>query len=114
MSFLTAIRGGSRHLVQSTRVLPSTSAAFHTANVRQSLKESDKTDRDDLAEYYEAHKEEQLKSTKEGKGKWKHELASNSEAEVKADRGELDPEDKGFQQMQEDVKKGRGSTGQKA
>lgn len=40
------------------------------------------SDRDGLPEYYEAQKDEQLKSAKEGKAKWKHELASNSEAEV--------------------------------
>lgn len=40
-------------------------------------------DRDDLADHYEAQKEDQLKSTKEGKAKWKGELASNSEASVR-------------------------------
>lgn len=40
------------------------------------------TDRDGLPEYYEQQKEELLKSLKEGKAKWKAELASNSEAEV--------------------------------
>lgn len=39
--------------------------------------------RDDLPEHYEAQKEDQLKSTKEGKAKWKSELASNSEADVR-------------------------------
>lgn len=40
-------------------------------------------DRDDLPDHYEAQKEDQLKSTKEGKAKWKAELASNSEADVR-------------------------------
>lgn len=40
------------------------------------------TDREGLPEYYEAQKDDQVKSSKEGKAKWKAELASNSEAEV--------------------------------
>lgn len=40
------------------------------------------TDREGLPEFYEAQKHEQLKDSKEGKAKWKQELASNSEAEV--------------------------------
>lgn len=39
-------------------------------------------DRDDLPEYYEAQKEQQVKSSKEGKPQWNQELASNSEADV--------------------------------
>ena len=39
-------------------------------------------DRDDLSHHYESHKQEGLKNRKDGTGKWKFELASNSEAEV--------------------------------
>lgn len=40
------------------------------------------TDRDDLNNVYEAEKDDQVKSSKEGKARWKGELASNSEAFV--------------------------------
>ena len=38
--------------------------------------------REDVAEHYEMHKQEQLKEQKEGKGKWRKEIASNSEQAV--------------------------------
>lgn len=40
------------------------------------------SDRDNLANVYEAEKDHQLKDEKEGKAHWKQELASNSEASV--------------------------------
>lgn len=40
------------------------------------------TDRDDLDKHYEAQKEAQLKSHKEGKARWEQALASNSESAV--------------------------------
>ena len=40
------------------------------------------TGRENLSYHYEFHKQEGIKNTKEGKGKWKSELASNSEAGV--------------------------------
>ncbi|KAI4272355.1 MAG: hypothetical protein LQ337_005355 [Flavoplaca oasis] len=36
------------------------------------------------------HKDDQLNKQKEGKGQWKKELSSNSEAAIKADRNEID------------------------
>lgn len=65
-----------------------------------------------------------MKSTKEGKAKWRGELASNSEAsvgylqdlshlngpdpflsmQVKADRGEVESDDKSFDEMQRRTK----------
>jgi hypothetical protein len=45
-------------------------------------------DRDNLSNEYESHKEENLKDVKSGKASWKEQLASESEAGVKADRGE--------------------------
>lgn len=39
-------------------------------------------DREDLPEHYASHKEHQVKTSKEGKAKWRAELASNSEADV--------------------------------
>ncbi|KAF4290724.1 hypothetical protein KXV50_001247 [Aspergillus fumigatus] len=102
MSFLTSVRASITHRVA---IRPSYRAvsAFHNSPARLGLKESD-GNRDDLDSYYEAEKEDLLKSTKEGKAKWKGELASNSEASVKADRGELDSDDKDFQSLQSRTK----------
>lgn len=67
-------------------------AAFSTSSIQRALKESDK-DRDNLHNEYEQHKNENLKNAKDGKGYWREQLASESEANVKADRGEtLSPE----------------------
>ncbi|KAL8924568.1 MAG: hypothetical protein Q9172_002602 [Xanthocarpia lactea] len=44
---------------------------------------------DDRKAKIDHHKEDQLRKQKEGKGHWKKELSSNSEAAVKADRGEI-------------------------
>lgn len=94
-------------LSASSRVAPS--AAFSTSSIQQALKESDRsipslftsvssvhvgfhannvTDRDNLSNEYDSHKEENLKDVKSGKASWKEQLASESEAGVKADRGE--------------------------
>ncbi|KAJ9209696.1 hypothetical protein DTO166G4_8686 [Paecilomyces variotii] len=70
---------------------------------RSALKESDQN-RDELDKEYEAQKQEQLRSTKEGKAKWKQELASNSEASVKADRGEIDSNQETIDKLQEGTK----------
>lgn len=102
MSFITAFRAASRRAVPSGYA-PATSSPFHSTAVRGGLNESDK-DREGLPEYYEAQKEDQLKSSKEGKAKWKAELASNSEAEVKADRGEIESQGDTIEQMQEKTK----------
>ncbi|KAJ6113534.1 hypothetical protein N7523_006851 [Penicillium sp. IBT 18751x] len=102
MSFLTSIRAGSRRAMQTSYTIPRT-PAFHTSAVQRTLKESDKN-RDDLSNIYEAEKEQQLKSTKEGKASWNQDLASNSEADIKADRGETGAEDKSFEEMQEKSK----------
>ncbi|CAG8030784.1 unnamed protein product [Penicillium salamii] len=98
MSFVTAIRA-SRQALRSNIIPAST---FHTSAVR-SLNENDRH-RDNLADHYESHKQQGLKESKEGKGKWKSELASTSEADVKADRGEFDGEHPSFEAMQEKTK----------
>lgn len=87
----------------TTSTISRSAAAFHTFPPRSALKESDNTskDRDSLPEEYEAHKEEQLDlARKTGKGKWKHELASNSEAAVKADRDETADTDEHIRELQ--------------
>ncbi|KAL4893520.1 hypothetical protein BDV59DRAFT_177533 [Aspergillus ambiguus] len=101
MSLLHAFRP---RLVQAAKPLPYTAiSSFHTSSFRPGLKESDHN-RDDLHNVYEAEKQDQLKHTKEGKAKWKQELASNSEASVKADRGEVDSDSKDFNEMQKKTK----------
>ncbi|KAJ5347980.1 hypothetical protein N7541_001067 [Penicillium brevicompactum] len=98
MSFITSIRA-SRQALRSNIIPVST---FHTSAVR-SLKENDRH-REDLADHYESHKQEGLKETKEGKGKWRSELASSSEEDVKADRGEYDGDHPSFEAMQQKTK----------
>lgn len=99
------MRSVTRQIPRSLSIRPA--ATIHTSVPRYTLKESDKN-RDDLPNIYEAHKDSQVKRAKEGKGKWEPELASNSEADVKADRGEVEP-DKAFQELQqkEKAKKGK-------
>merc|ERR1712187_911353 len=88
MVFLTSARAaiGPRLAVRPVSFASSYTAlsAFHTFPAGQSLKESD-INRDNLANVYEAEKE--------GKAHWKQELASNSEASVKADRNEMGDSD---------------------
>ncbi|KAI2814270.1 hypothetical protein CBS63078_9355 [Aspergillus niger] len=102
MSFLTPIRATTLRLSRPAYAYTS-AAALHTSIPRPGLKESDHN-REDLGSIYEAEKHDQLKSTKEGKAKWKQEIASDSEASVKADRGEVDSDDKNFGAMQERTK----------
>ncbi|KAJ5356710.1 hypothetical protein N7517_011319 [Penicillium concentricum] len=106
MSFLPSIRASSRQAMRTNFAIPA--ATFHSSAAR-SLKEDDRN-REDLPNHYESNKQEGLKSNKEGKGYWNPELASNSEAGVKADRGELDG-DATFEQMQEKTKHVGGQKG---
>ncbi|KAL8699781.1 MAG: hypothetical protein Q9201_005801 [Fulgogasparrea decipioides] len=46
-------------------------------------------DHDDRKAKIDHHKDDQLNKQKEGKGHWKPELSSNSEAAIKADRDEI-------------------------
>ncbi|GLI74026.1 hypothetical protein PoHVEF18_002259 [Penicillium ochrochloron] len=103
MSFLTSVRAGSRRVLPSSYALSSVST-IHTSTPRCGLKESDKN-REDLPGHYENQKEQQLKSQKAGTAKWNSDLASNSEADVKADRGEVDSSDKAFQELQQKTKR---------
>merc|ERR1712187_85132 len=107
MVFLTSARAaiGSRLAVRPVSFASSYTAlsAFHTFPAGQSLKESD-INRDNLANVYEAEKDHQLKDEKEGKAHWKQELASNSEASVKADRNEMGDSDKDTQTLQDRTK----------
>ncbi|KAJ5782586.1 hypothetical protein N7457_004360 [Penicillium paradoxum] len=97
MSFVLSIRASTRQAIRSNFAVPV--SAFHTSAIR-SLNENDRS-RENLAEHYESHKQEGIRNSKQGKGKWKSELASNSEADVKADRGELDRGHPVVQQMEQ-------------
>ncbi|KAJ5499042.1 hypothetical protein N7453_008093 [Penicillium expansum] len=108
MSFLTTIRASSRQAIRTNFAAPA--STFHFSAVR-SLNEDDRS-RENLSHHYESHKQEGIKNTKEGKAEWKSELASNSEADVKADRGELDG-DISFQEMQKKTKHVKTETGNK-
>ncbi|OOF91639.1 hypothetical protein ASPCADRAFT_9563 [Aspergillus carbonarius ITEM 5010] len=104
MSFLPSIRTTTLRPSLTTLTRPtSIYASLHTSTPRRGLKESDHN-REDLGSIYEAEKHDQLRSTKEGKAKWKQEIASDSEASVKADRGEVDSDDQSFGAMQERTK----------
>ncbi|KAK2742908.1 hypothetical protein FQN57_005038 [Myotisia sp. PD_48] len=84
---------------------PSTySAAFHSSPISEGLKEHDK-DREDLIKHYETEKAEHLRRQKEGKQVWTETLASASEADVKADRNQMAPEEEA--EMIKEFKRGR-------
>ncbi|EPS32740.1 hypothetical protein PDE_07700 [Penicillium oxalicum 114-2] len=102
MSFLTSLRASSRRVAPMSYTIPGVST-LHTSAARFSLKESDKN-RDGLANHYEAKKEQQLKDQKAGKASWNSDVASNSEEQIKADRGELDASEKSFQELQQKTK----------
>ncbi|KAL4801126.1 hypothetical protein BDV19DRAFT_384139 [Aspergillus venezuelensis] len=96
ITIMSFIRASSRLSGSLRRSVPVTTRAstslFHTSVARQGLKEDNHgtEDSEALSEHYEAEKQGQIKNHKEGKGKWNQNLASNSEASVKADRGEVD------------------------
>ncbi|KAL5337734.1 hypothetical protein BJX70DRAFT_399369 [Aspergillus crustosus] len=101
MSFLTSIRATSRLPLRQTPV-PTLTSAFHTSAVRSGLKEGDQG-RDELHNVYEQEKQAQVKGHKDGTAKWNQNLASDSEASVKADRGEID-EKESFRDLQDRTK----------
>ncbi|KAL4878910.1 hypothetical protein BJY04DRAFT_220741 [Aspergillus karnatakaensis] len=101
MSFLTTLRASSRLPLRQTPV-PALTSAFHTSAARAGLKEGDQS-RDDLHNVYEEEKQNQVKSHKEGSAKWNQNLASNSEASVKADREEINDKES-FRDLQDRTK----------
>jgi len=66
------------------------------------MSESDR-DRDNLHEEIEHHKNDGLQKQKDGKGHWKGELASNSEASIKADREEIDASQESIEKLQKET-----------
>ncbi|KAJ8102380.1 hypothetical protein POJ06DRAFT_266985 [Lipomyces tetrasporus] len=81
--------------------------SFHSLPVRLALNEND-TNRDHLQDIYEQEKEAQLKLARQGKAKWNEVLASNSESDVKADRGEVN-KDPIFKKTQDKIENRRWS-----
>ncbi|KAL3467912.1 hypothetical protein BJX64DRAFT_283376 [Aspergillus heterothallicus] len=102
MSFLTSVRATSRLSFKQTVAYPAATSAFHTSAARSGLKEGDHG-RDDLHNLYEEEKQEQIRQHKQGQGKWNQNLASNSEASVKADREEINSKES-FTDLQDRTK----------
>ncbi|PGH07001.1 hypothetical protein GX51_02040 [Blastomyces parvus] len=91
MSFL-AIPRTARFLnrpISAVRVYtPCLTQGFHQSSTRNALKETDRH-RENLKEAIKASKQEHRKHRQEGNPRWNEALASVSEADVKADRGEI-------------------------
>ncbi|PKY05489.1 hypothetical protein P168DRAFT_288953 [Aspergillus campestris IBT 28561] len=107
MSFLAPTVRASLRALRPQQGYAVLSSPLHTTAARPGLKESDHN-RENLDVHYEEEKEEGLQRKREGRGQWKGELASNSEASIKADRGDLDSED--ITTLQEKTKKELHST----
>ncbi|KAK1808016.1 hypothetical protein LTR12_017622 [Friedmanniomyces endolithicus] len=60
-------------------------------------------DNENRGEEAEAHKQDQLRKQKEGKGHWKDELASDSESIVKADRNEMGSAKENIEELQKET-----------
>ncbi|KAL2854532.1 hypothetical protein BJX68DRAFT_231878 [Aspergillus pseudodeflectus] len=103
MSFLASVRATSRLSLRQTVAYPAATSPFHTSAVRSGLKEGDQNRDDELQAFYEEEKQRQIKLHKEGKAKWNQNLASNSEASVKADRGEVNDKES-FTDLQDRTK----------
>lgn len=73
------------------------------ANEKKTLRKD--RDKEHISNEYERVKNENLRSAKEGKGRWKNELASESEASVKADRDETGVNGHGHEIKSEGSKK---------
>ncbi|KLJ09638.1 hypothetical protein EMPG_14964 [Blastomyces silverae] len=67
---------------------PCLSQGFHQSSTRNALKESDRH-RENVKEAIQASKKEHNQQRKDGNPRWHESLASVSEADVKADRGEI-------------------------
>ncbi|KAK0797783.1 hypothetical protein LTR59_006692 [Friedmanniomyces endolithicus] len=88
------------------------SRSFHSCRVLAVGKESELrrvltgvgfgiADNENRGEEAEAHKQDQLRKQKEGKGQWKGELASESESMIKADRNETGNAEEDIEKLQE-------------
>jgi len=91
-------------LLRSYRALPHSSIAFQAtrpfgSSAVRALKESDSHAPD-----YEKHKQDSITKSKEGKGHWKPELASDSEEAITADRNGHDSSEQGIKELQNKTK----------
>ncbi|KAK9357406.1 hypothetical protein V1504DRAFT_464705 [Lipomyces starkeyi] len=108
MAFLTspgrvAVCTRLRSAYAATSTIPMMS--FHSLLARLALNEND-TNRDHLQDIYEREKQAQLRLARQGKAKWNEVLASNSESDVKADRGEVN-KDPIFKKTQDKIENRR-------
>ncbi|EEP75524.1 predicted protein [Uncinocarpus reesii 1704] len=115
MSFLSLPRSRlSQTALLSRRFLvpASTTPSFHSSASRSVLKESDRhrEEGNDVASEIEKHKQSQIDQHKNGHDKagWVEELASSSEENVKADRGEI--RDAAFDKFQEKKEREKGKS----
>ncbi|KAK1065010.1 hypothetical protein LTR74_008286 [Friedmanniomyces endolithicus] len=76
--------------------------SFHSCRVLAVGKESE-LHNENRGEEAEAHKQDQLRKQKEGKGHWKDELASDSESIVKADRNEMGSAKENIEELQKET-----------
>ncbi|PGH10870.1 hypothetical protein AJ79_05230 [Helicocarpus griseus UAMH5409] len=87
-----------------------TAAGFHNSSARSVLKESDRhregVDREGVAAEIEERKSSHHRQVQEGDPRWHESLASASEADVKADRGEITQAQN--EEVEQHVQKGRG------
>lgn len=107
MSFLTrpVTRSAPRWSPsRALRVLPA-SRQFHLTSLRSALSESDHSrhESEDRSGEIDHHKNDQLQKQKEGKGHWKQELSSNSEAAIKADRDEIHSVEEDINKLQKEA-----------
>ncbi|MCJ1465045.1 hypothetical protein MMC07_003660 [Pseudocyphellaria aurata] len=91
-------------LSRATIVLPA-SRQFHITSLRSALSESDHSrhESEDRSGEIERHKNDQLQKQKDGKGHWKQELSSNSEAALKADREKVKSAEEDIAKLQKET-----------
>ncbi|MCJ1236555.1 hypothetical protein MMC14_004536 [Varicellaria rhodocarpa] len=105
MSFLTKTVPRLNATAATRSILPLGPRAFHASAPRPALNETDRhKDLEDLHKEIDHHKNDQLNKQKEGKGHWKGELASQSEAALKADKDGLSASDEDMGKMQHETK----------
>jgi len=80
-------------------MVTSTRRAFATTP-RMAIKE----DADRTPEQLEQAKQEQLKEQKEGKGRWREDLASHGESNIAADRQQVHDHDQHIKELQQEGK----------
>ncbi|MCJ1311304.1 hypothetical protein MMC25_004975 [Agyrium rufum] len=109
MSFLTrAIRSIPRTSVLSSSV---PARSFHVTTFRAALSETDRhRDDEETKEHIETHKQDQLQKQKEGKGHWKQELASQSEAALAADKEDVEHTEDTIEKLQKETQHVAGKT----